>query len=67
MLKIYSNIPKDWTKILKEKVYRNPLIIIQNWIHIDNTIIEIQKTKCNDFYWHLINNNYHKPKAMKHL
>ncbi len=44
MLQIYSSIPKDWIKILKEKVYSSPLTNIQNRIQINNTKIEIQKT-----------------------
>ncbi len=64
MLQIYSSIPKDWIKILKEKVCSSPLTDIQNRIQINNTKIEIQKIKCMDFYWHLINNNFHKPKAI---
>ncbi len=63
-LQIYSSIPKYWIKILKEKVYSSPLTNIQNRINMNNTKIDIQKIKCKDFYWHLINNNLHKPKAI---
>ncbi len=59
-LQIYSSIPKDWIKILKEKVYSSPLTNIQNRIEINNS----KNIKCKDFYWHLINNNCHKPKAI---
>ncbi len=49
---------------VKRKVYSHPLTDIQNRIHINKTKIEIQKIKCKVFYWHLINNNFHKPKAI---
>ncbi len=42
-LQIYSSIPKDWIKILKEKVYSFPITDIPNRIQINNTKIEIQK------------------------
>ncbi len=64
MLQIYSSIPKDWIKILKEKAYSSPLTNTQNRIHINITNIEIPKIKCKDLYWHLININFHKPKAI---
>ncbi len=64
MLQIYSSIPKDGIKILKENVYSSPLTNTQNRIHINITNIEIQKLKFKDFYWHLINSNFHKPKAI---
>ncbi len=61
---IHSSIPNNWTKTLKEKIYSTPLANIQNSIYINKSKSNVQKVKCKEYYWHLINQFSHLPKAI---
>ncbi len=37
---------------------------IQTRLHINNSKMEMEKVKCKDIYWQLINNITHMPKAI---
>ncbi len=49
VLHIYSSIPNNWSKILKQ-VYCSPLTDIQNSIHINKSKLEVEKVKFKDYY-----------------
>ncbi len=51
-------------KVLKQNVYSVPILNIKNRLHINNSKIEMEKVKCKDIYWHLINIVNHTPKAI---
>ncbi len=51
-------------KVLKQNVYAVPILNIKNRLHINNSKMELEKVKCKDIYWHLINNITHMPKAI---
>ncbi len=36
----------------------------KNNIHINKSKTELEKMKCRDIYWHLINNIQHTPKVI---
>ena len=63
-LQIQSSIPKTWTKKLKQHIYNTPINNIQNCIFINKSKRELVEIKCKDYYWHLINNITHTPKAI---
>ncbi len=45
-------------------MYAVPILNIKNRLHINNSKMELEKVKCKDIYWHLINNITHTPKAI---
>ncbi len=55
-LQIHSNLPNNWIKTLKERIYSTPLANIQNSIYINKSKLNVEKVKCKEYYWHLINN-----------
>ncbi len=63
-LQIQSSIPKNWIKTLKQNKYSTPISNIQNSILINKSKREIVEIKCKVYYWHLINNIMHMPKAI---
>ncbi len=50
--------------ILKQNTYSTPVTNIQNTIYINNSKLQLDKVKCKIYYWHLINNIIHTPKAI---
>ncbi len=64
IIQIQESIPKKWMKVLKQNVYAVPVLNIKNHLHINNSKMELEKVKCKDIYWHLINNITHMPKAI---
>ncbi len=50
--------------ILKQNTYSTPVTNIQNTIYINNSKLQLDKVKCKIYYWHLINNIVHTPKAI---
>ncbi len=50
--------------ILKQNTYSTPVTNIQNTIYINNSKLQLDKVKCKMYYWHLINNIIHTPKAI---
>ncbi len=63
-LQIQSSIPKNCIKTLKQNRYSIPISNIQNRILINKSKWEIVEVKCKYYYWHLINNIMHMPKAI---
>ncbi len=50
--------------ILKQNTYSTPVTNIQNTIYINNSKLQLDKVKRKIYYWHLINNIIHTPKAI---
>ncbi len=44
------------------KIYSIPLANIQNSIYINKSKSNVEKVKCKEYYWHLINKFSHLPK-----
>ncbi len=63
-LHIQLSIPENRIKMLKQKTYSTPISNIQNSILINKSKREIVETNCKDYYWHLIKNITHMPKAI---
>ncbi len=55
-----------WKNKIKTLPINKENILASNSINVNNKILNIEKIKCKDFYWHLINkfsytpNNIHK-------
>ncbi len=50
--------------IFKQHTYSTPVTNIQNTIYINNSKFQLDKVKYKIYYWHLINNIVHIPKAI---
>ena len=62
-LNIQNSIPTDWIKQIKNssiKVSKEP----NNLIFINNRLVDLEKCKCNEFYWHILNLNIKTPRAV---
>ncbi len=64
ILQIQWNIPKNWIKTLIQNTQSTLISNIQNSIIINKSKQEIVEIKCKDYYWHLITNIMHMPKAI---
>jgi hypothetical protein len=65
LLQVQKAIPKDWIKQLKN--HSNTINNKQTEItlYINNTYKPIQSIKCNEFYWHIINQNTQDDRTIK--
>ncbi len=62
-LQIHSSIPNNWTKNSRRKIFSTPLDI-QNSIFIYKSKLNVEKVKCKEYHWHIINTFSHLPKAI---
>ncbi len=51
-------------KVLKQNVYAVPILNMKHRLHINNSKMQLEKVKCKNIYWHLINNITHTSKAI---
>ncbi len=56
-----TRIPKWWKNKLKTFTTNTNCILVGNSINVNNKVLNIEKIKCKDFYWHLINKASHMP------
>ncbi len=62
-LNIQNSIPTDWIKQIKNssiKVSKEH----NNLIFINNRLVDLEKCKCNELYWHILNLNIKTPRAV---
>ncbi len=55
IFQLFSSIPKVWKNKIKTLSINKENIPAWNSINVNNKILNIVKTKCKDFYQHLIN------------
>ncbi len=60
-LQLLTSIPKWWKTKLKTLTINTNCILVDNSINVNNKVLNIEKIKCKDFYWHLINKASHIP------
>ncbi len=58
---ILSTTPKLWKNKIKTLPINKENIPASNSINVNNKILNIEKTKCKDFCWHLINKFSYTP------
>jgi hypothetical protein len=63
-LQILKSIPKTWLQQISHKTIPKQTNIDTLYIKINKNYIPFTKTKCKDFYWHLINLNTHIPNCI---
>ncbi len=63
-IQIYSSLPNNWIKSLKERIYSTPLANIPNSIYINKSKLNVEKVKCKEYYWNLIKKKSHLTKAI---
>ena len=62
MLKIRQSLPFEWKQVINnssDKIINKVDRTLK--IHLNNKLVTIEKLKCKDYYWLLINQNKHEP------
>ncbi len=60
-LQLLTSILKLWKTKRKTLTTNTNCILVGNSINVNNKVQNIEKIKCKDFYWHLINKSSHTP------
>ncbi len=63
-LQIYSSLPNNWIKTLKERIFSTPPANIPNIFYINKSKLNVENVKCKEYYCHLIKKFSHLPKAI---
>ena len=66
---IISAIPKKWKDILKsQKLNANHFTFLEELsVKIGNKYKNIKKITCKEFYWQLLNTEFHRPTALEKM
>ncbi len=65
-IQVQKNIPTQWIKTKHCRITKNIHNITDEiYIKINNSLLLVSKTTCKSYYWYIINQDKHRPNAIK--